>query len=178
MFVFVVLVEVSGFPSKHYTTVVGVALGAWEKLHALVVQEHQAVDQNAVTGIVSFDLFEFLAHERCAVGVNAFTGLFRTNGTGLSPLDVGLVVVLLLLVRLVDAQRFFAVDALIFGGSVFVFLCIAGNAHHHGSKAEEEEVLQDLHGFLFSEVQWVLLAGVFNRTTLESTTSSWRWESR
>ena len=152
--VFVVLVEVSGLTPEDFAAVVGAALGAWEQLHALVVQKHQTVDQYGVARVFSVDFFKFLAHKRGAIGVDAFTGLLRTNGTCLSPLDVGLVVVFLLLVGFVDAQRFFAVDALFFRGSVFVVLSIAGNACESGGKTEKEEVLQGLHGFLFSVVQW------------------------
>ena len=178
VFLFVVLVEVSRLASQNLAAVVGAALGAWEQLHALVVKEHQAVNQHGVAGIVRVNFFEFLPHERRAVGVNAFTGLFWTNGTSLSPLDVRFVVVLLLLVRFVDTQRFFAVEALFFSGSVFVILRKTGIAHQRSGKAEKEEVLQDLHGFLFSVVQWLLLVDAVNRTTSESTTSSWRWVSR
>ena len=99
-------------------------------------------------GVGFVDLTQLAADEGCAVRVEPFRRVFGAHLAGLAPLDVGLVVVLLLLVRFVDAQRFFAVDALFFSGSVFVVLSKAGNACERGGKTEKEEVLQDLHGFL------------------------------
>ena len=90
--------------------------------------------------------------------------------------DVRLVIILLLL-RLVDAQRFFAIDALLFGVAVFVVLRKAGIAQQCAGKADEEDVLQDLHGscFLWFNVSLMQMRSIVQPGNQPQV---WRWASR
>ena len=109
----VVLVKVGGLPTEHFTAVVGAALGAWVQFHALVVQVEEAVHQDRLARVFVLHFFQFLADEGCPVRIQAFARRFWAHVAGLSPLDVSLVVVLLLLVRLVDTQGFLALELLV-----------------------------------------------------------------
>ena len=143
--VLVVLVEVGGLASKHDATVVGAALGAGVQLHALVVEVQQAVDEHSVARVLGVHLFELLADERRAVCVQPFAGRLWADFTRLPPLDVGLVVVLLLLVRLVDAQGFFAEQLLLLGFTVFAVVLGLGGQRGQQHQARGQKDGREFH---------------------------------
>ena len=80
---------------------------------------------------------------------NPSPGGFWAHVARLSPLDVGFVVVLLLFVRLVDAQSFFALQLLFRRVAVTFVLGQTDVGTKEHRKGGEKEGLEGLHGFRF-----------------------------
>ena len=64
---FVEAVVIRGFVSEYGTSVVGLLAGAWEQLHALIIQQENAVLDGLDTRLV-FGLFEFVFQKTNTVG--------------------------------------------------------------------------------------------------------------